>query len=105
VPRIALLVLWLSLAAVVPARGLSVKVTAVNHRNGQVTLLLPMHHARIEATLMPEEPEIRLRIDGFYEAEIEAGQVDTVKRNLLKITIPGEKPARFRLRKITFLSE
>jgi hypothetical protein len=103
--RISLLAAWLMLATAVRLPGLSVKVTAVNHRNGQVTLLLPMHHARIEATLLPKEPEIRLRVDGFYEAEIEAGQIDTVKRNLLKITIPGEKPVRFRLRKVTFLSE
>jgi hypothetical protein len=103
--RITLLVLWLMLATAVVLPGLSVKVTAVNHRNGQVTLVLPMHHARIEAILLPEEPEIRLRVDGFYEAEIESGQIDTVKRNLLKIRIPGEKPVRFRLRRITFLSE
>jgi hypothetical protein len=54
---------------------------------------------------MPTEPEIRLRIGEFYEAEIEAGQIDTIKRNLLKIRIPGEKPAHFRMRKIMFLSE
>lgn len=103
--RITLLALWLMLATTTRLPGLSVKVTAVNHRNGQVTLLLPMHHARIEATLLPEEAEIRLRLDEFYDAEIEAGQIDTVKRNLLKVTIPGEKPVRFRLVKIAFLSE
>ena len=103
--KITVLALWLMLAAAARLPGLSVKVTAVNHRDGQVTLLLPMHYTQIEATLAPEEPEIRLRIDGFYEAEIEAGQIDTVKRNLLKIRIPGEKPVRFRLRKITFLSD
>jgi hypothetical protein len=103
--RITLLALWLTLATAVHLPGLSVKVTAVNHRNGQVTLLLPMHHTRIEATLVPEEPEIRLRINAFYEAEIEAGQIDTVKRNLLKIRIPGERPVLFRLRTITFLAD
>jgi hypothetical protein len=103
--RITLLALWLTLATAVHLQGLSVKVTAVNHRNGEVTLLLPMHHTRIEAALMPTEPEIRLRIGEFYEAEIEAGQIDTIKRNLLKIRIPGEKPAHFRMRKIMFLSE
>jgi hypothetical protein len=99
-----LLALLLMLAAAARLPGLSVKVTAVNHRNGQVTLLLPMHYVRLEAALMPEEPEIRLRVDGFYEAEIEAGQIDTVKRNRLKVLIPGEKPVYFRLLKITFLS-
>jgi hypothetical protein len=102
--RIKLLALLLTLAAVACLPGLPIKVTAVNHRNGQVTLLLPIHHARVEAVLVPEEPEIRLRVDEFYDADFEAGEVDTVKRNVLRVTIPGEKPVRFRLRKITFLS-
>ena len=102
--RIAWLALWLTLAMAVRLPGLPVKVTSVNHRNGRVTLLLPIHHAQIEATLLPEEPEIRLRANEFYDAEIEAGEIDTTRRNVLKITIPGEKPVRFRLRKITFLS-
>jgi hypothetical protein len=101
--RVALLAMLL-LAASARLPGLSVKVTALNHRDGQVTFLLPMHHALVEATLVPEEPEIRLRVDGFYEAEIEAGQIDTVRRNLLRVRIPGEKDLRLRLRRITFLS-
>ena len=101
--RIALLALGLTLAA--RLAGLPVKVTSVNHRDGQVTLLLPIHSTQIEATLLPEEPEIRLRVNEFYDAEIEAGQVDTIKRNLLKVSIPGEKPVWFRLRRITFLSK
>jgi hypothetical protein len=102
--RIVLLALLLMLAAATRLPGLSVKVTAVNHRNGRVTLLLPMHSVRIEAALAPEEPEIRLRVDGFYEAEIETGQIDTVRRNRLKVLIPGEKPVCFRLLRIRFLS-
>jgi hypothetical protein len=102
--RITFLALWLTLAAAVRLPGLSVKVTAVDHRTGQVTLLLPMHRVRIEAALLPEEPEIRLLLGGFYEAEIEAGQIDTVKRNRLKVAIPGEKPVCFRLLRIAFLS-
>ena len=103
--RITLLALLLTLAAAPRLAGLPVKVTSVNHRNGQVTLLLPVHHARIEAVLVAEEPEIRLRVNEFYDAEFEAGEVDTVKRNVLRVTVPGEKPVRFRLRKITFLSD
>jgi hypothetical protein len=100
-----LLALLLTLAAAAPLLALPIKVTSIHHRDGRVTLLLPIHHTRIEAVLVPEEPEIRLRANEFYEAEFESGQVDTVKRNVLKVTIPGEKPVRFHLLKITFLWE
>jgi hypothetical protein len=99
-----LLALWVTLVMPVHLPGLPIKIISVNHRNGQVRVLLPIHHAQIEAVLLPDEPEIRLRVNEFYDAEFEAGQIDTVKRNVLKVTIPGEKPIRLRLRKITFLS-
>jgi hypothetical protein len=85
--------------------ALPVKVTAIDHYNGRVTLLLPIHHSRIEAELVPEEPEVRLHVNQFYDAEFEAGEIDTVKRNVLKVTIPGERAVRLRLRKITFLQD
>ena len=83
--------------------ALNVKVVSVDYKAGRVTLLLPMHNARMEAVLPAEEPEIRVRLNQFYEAEIEPGQVNTVKRNFVRIKIPDEGSVRFRLRKITFL--
>jgi hypothetical protein len=98
-----LLALLLMLAAANPLLAVPLKVVSINHRNGRVVLLMPVHQTRIEAVLVPEEPEIRLRVNEFYDAEFESGQVDTVKRNVLTVTVPGEKPVRFHLRKITFL--
>ncbi len=83
--------------------ALHVKVVSVDYKAGRVTLLLPMHNARMEAVLPAEEPEIRVRLNQFYEAEIEPGQVNTVKRNFVRIKIPDEGSVRFRVRKITFL--
>ncbi len=103
--RVTLLALVLLLAAAIPVPALPLKVISINHRDGRVVLMLPIHHTQIEAVLVPEEPEVRLRVDEFYEADFESGQIDTVKRNVLKVTVPGEKPVRFHLRKITFLWE
>lgn len=103
--RITLLALAFMLAAASPLLALPLKVVSINHRDGRVVLLLPVHHTQIEAVLVPEEPEVRLRVDEFYDAEFESGQIDTVRRNVLKVSIPGERPVRFRLRKITFLWE
>ncbi len=83
--------------------GLSVKVLSVNHKSGEIVLLMPMHNARIFAQLPPEEPEIRVRAKRFYRARFEPGVVDTVKRNVLRVEIPGRSPVRFRIRRITFL--
>ena len=83
--------------------ALHVKVLSVDYKAGRVTLLLPMHNATVEAVLPAEEPEIRVRRNRFYEAEIEPGQVNTVKRNFVRIKIPREGSVRFRVRKITFL--
>jgi hypothetical protein len=83
--------------------ALHVKVIAVNHREGTITVLLPMHYAMIEASLADDEPEIRVRVNEFYEAELVEGEVDTTKRNYLQVQIPDQKPAKFRLQKISFL--
>ncbi len=83
--------------------GLSVKVLSVDHKRGEIILLLPTHHAQMVAELPPEEPEIRVRAKRFYRARIEPGAIDTVKRNVLRVEIPGRRPVRFRIRKITFL--
>ena len=83
--------------------ALHVKVVSVDYKAGQVILLLPMHNTTVEAVLPAEEPEIRVRRNRFYEAEIEPGQVNTVKRNFVRILIPHEGSVRFRVRKITFL--
>ena len=83
--------------------SLSVKVLAVDHKAGEITVLLPMHNARLRAVLIPDEPEVRVRPNEFYEARLEAGKVDTVRRNILRISIPEQRPVRFRVRRVTFL--
>jgi hypothetical protein len=103
--RAMVLALWLTLALAARLPGVPVKVISLDHRSGRISLLLPAHHTRIDAMLAPEENEIRLRVNEFYDAEFESGEIDTVKRNVLKVAIPGEKPVRFRLRRILFLSD
>ena len=85
--------------------GLSVKVLSVDHKAGEITMLLPMHHAHVRAILTRDEPEIRVRLNEFYEARLVAGKVDTVKRNILRISIPEQRPAFFRVDKVTFLKK
>ena len=99
----ALALLWLLLFLPADLPALHVKVISVDHKEGRIQVLLPMHNATLAASLAVEEPEIRVRVNEFYEAEFVTGEVDTTKRNYLLIKIPGEKPARFRLRKISFL--
>ena len=83
--------------------GLPVKVVAVDYRAREITVLLPLHNTTMEAVLIPEEPEVRVRLNEFYEAAIEPGKVNTVKRNFLRIKIPHQKPVKFRVFKISFL--
>lgn len=100
------ILLALALAAVLTPRllGLNVKVVSVDHTARQITVVLPMHHAQLKASLLPEEPEVQVRENEFYEAEIESGEVNTTNRNILRIKIPDRKPVGFRLKKILFLS-
>jgi len=83
--------------------SLSVKVLSVDHKTGEITVLLPMHNAHLKAALVPDEPEVRVRLNQFYDARLEAGKVDTIKRNILRINIPEQRPVRFRVRRVTFL--
>ena len=55
--------------------------------------------------LVPDEPEVRVRLNQFYDARLEAGKVDTIKRNILRINIPEQRPVRFRIRRVTFLEK
>ena len=80
-----------------------VKVLSVDHKAGEITVLLPMHNAHIKAILIQDEPEVRVRLNQFYDARLESGKVDTIKRNILRINIPEQRPARFRIRRVTFL--
>jgi hypothetical protein len=84
--------------------GFSVKVVAVDHKRGEIRVLLPMHQVELMAEQMPQEPEIRVRVREFYEATFEPGVVGTTKPNVLRIEIPGEKPARYRLRTVKILN-
>ncbi len=83
--------------------SLNVKVLSVDHKAGEITVLLPMHNAHIRAILMQDEPEVRVRLNQFYDARLESGKVDTIKRNILRINIPEQRPVRFRVRRVTFL--
>jgi hypothetical protein len=98
-----LALLWLILSMPAGLPGLHVKVISVDHKEGRIQVLLPMHHVIFEASLAAQEPEIRVRVNEFYEAELVTGEVDTAKRNYLLIKIPDQKPARFRLQKVSFL--
>lgn len=40
--------------------SLSVKVLSVDHKTGEITVLLPMHNAHLKAALVPDEPEVRV---------------------------------------------
>ena len=82
--------------------ALHVKVVRVDHRNRTVVVLLPIHHVTAELQLASDEPELEVRAHEFYEAELQAGEVDTVKRNWLHIKVRPKKTVRFRLRKVTF---
>ena len=82
-----------------------VKVLSVDHKAGEITMLLPMHNAHVRAILTRDEPEIRVRLNEFYDARLVAGKVDTVKRNILRISIPEQRPAFFRVDKVTFLEK
>ena len=101
--RTVLALLWLIVSLAVDMPALHVKVISVDHKEARIQVLLPMHNTVIEASLAAEEPEIRVRVNEFYEAELVTGEVDTTKRNYLRIKIPNQKPARFRLRKISFI--
>lgn len=79
------------------------KVLSVNHKRGEITVFLPMHNAQLKAELPPGEPEIRVRPDKFYKAEFEAGKINTVKRNVLRIDVPDQRPVRVRILRITFI--
>ena len=82
--------------------GLTVKVKELDPRKGKVVLLLPMHSTMIEAQVLSEGDPIRLEKNQFYESKF----LPDHKRgdnNLLRIKIPREKPARFRIRKIHFI--
>ncbi len=98
-----LALLWLILSLPVDLLALHLKVISVDHKEGRIQVLLPMHHAVIEASLAAEELEIRVRVNEFYEADLVAGEINTAKRNYLSIKIPDQKPARFRLQKVSFL--
>ena len=82
--------------------ALHVKVLSVDQKSRSVTVLLPVHHATVEAQLAPEEPSLEVRANEYYEAELERGKVNTVKRNWLYIKVSRKKTVKFRLRKVTF---
>ncbi len=82
--------------------GLTVKVKRLDPRNGKVVLLLPMHSAMIEAQVLSEGDPIRLERNEFYESKLLSDH-KRGDQNMLRIKIPREKPAQFRIRKIHFI--
>ena len=82
--------------------ALHVKVLQVDYENRTATILLPIHHTTVEVELAQDEPEIEVRADEFYEAQLQPGKVNTVRRNWLHIKVRPKKSVRFRLRKVTF---
>ena len=95
-----ILVLTAALTSVLCA--LTVKVETLDRRQGRVVLLLPMHSTKIEAQVLSEGDPIRLERNQFYESKL----LSKPKRgdyNLLRIKIPREKPARFRIKRISFI--
>lgn len=86
---------------------------ALDHSSTTVTVLLPMHHLHIEGTLLQEaekdagpsnDPEVRVRLQQFYEAELVAGEISTTKPNRLRIRIPNDRPQLYRITRIVFES-
>lgn len=64
--------------------------------------MLPVHQVVMEASLMPEEVEIRVKQREFYEAVLEPGEIGRPRGSVLRIEPPGENPAGLRLLKIKF---
>ena len=93
----------LLLCLALPLPALSVKVVEVDHRNESITVRLPMHSTEIEACLMPDEPEIRVRELEYYKVQIKPGKIGTNRPSVLQIKIPDQRPVKFRILNITFL--
>ena len=82
--------------------ALTVKVKQLDPRKGKVVLLLPMHSTMIEAQVLSQGDPIRLERNQFYESKL-LSDGHRGDQNMLRIKIPHEKPARFRIRKIHFI--
>jgi len=83
--------------------AINVKVTEINAKKGEVKLLLPMHSTYIEAKIIPEGGRVRLQRDQFYEGKMILGPVEGPGHNLIRVKIPHQKPARFLIKKISFI--
>ncbi len=83
--------------------ALNLKVTEVNAKKGEVKLLLPMHSVYLEAKVFPEGGRIRLERNQFYEGRIVPGPREDPQRNLIRVKIPHQKPARFLIKKVSFI--
>ena len=85
------------------AARINIKVVEVDHDAREVTVLLPMHNATLRARLTAEL-EVRVRQGEFYEGKLITGAIGTTKRNLLRLKIPEQRPATFRVLEVEFLS-
>ncbi len=99
-PLVRILVLTTALTPVLCA--LTVKVKQLDPRNGKVLLLLPMHSTMIEAQVLSQGDPIRLERNQFYESKLLSNR-HRGDQNMLRIKIPKEKPARFRIKRIHFI--
>lgn len=83
--------------------ALNLKVAEIDAKKGEVKLLLPMHSTYIEAKVFPEGDRIRLERNQFYEGRIVPGPVEDAQYNLIRVKIPHQKPARFLIKKVSFI--
>ena len=83
--------------------ALNLKVTEINAKKGQVKLLLPMHSTYIEAQIIPAGDRVRLERNQFYEGKMMPGPAEDAQYNLIDVKIPHQKPARFLIKKISFI--
>ena len=78
-------------------------MTEVDAKKGELILLLPMHSTYFEVKVFPEGDRIRLERNQFYEGSIVPGPVEDTQHNLIRVKIPHQKPARFLIKKVSFI--
>lgn len=92
--------------ALVPClTALNVKVVATDSKSGKVQLLLPMHSTTLKASVYPEGAPLRVRRNEFYDLKVFPLKGSNPHQTLLRIKIPNQKAAIFKLDTIIFLDK
>ncbi len=102
-PLARLLILAALLTPMLPA--VNVKVTRVDEKKGNVTLLLPMHSMMVEAAVLPEGEKIYLKKHSFYEGRFTQNPLQKKQRNVIRIKGPNGKRSRFEIKKLMFVGQ